>query len=113
LSAEEIWETFVSPRLDGYIGKHVFEVVCRQFVARALHPKLPFRAARIGSWWTEDAAEEIDVVAIDGKGAVLRGECKWGRLNRDDLTTLERRADLILPHLKGVRDVTLALFSAG
>lgn len=113
LSAEELWAAFVAPRLDEYIGKHVFEVVCRQFVATSGHARLPFRPARVGSWWTEDAADEIDVVALDGKGTVLLAECKWGSVGRDDLRTLERRADLIVPRLRNVRSVRLAVFSAG
>lgn len=113
LSADELWDTFIAPRLDGYIGEHVFEVVCRRFVADSLHPALPFRTARVGSWWTEDASDEVDVVALDGRGGVLFGECKWGSVARDDLQKLERRANLVLPHLEGVRTVALALFSAG
>ncbi|MDT8436636.1 MAG: ATP-binding protein [Gemmatimonadota bacterium] len=113
LSPEELWEAFIAPRLDGYIGEHVFEVVCRQFVADSIHPALPFRAARVGSWWTANGSDEIDVVALDGSGSVLLGECKWGSVARDDLQKLERQADLILPHLGGVRTVSLALFSAG
>jgi AAA+ ATPase superfamily predicted ATPase len=113
LSPDELWDTFIAPRLDDYIGKHVFEIVCRQFVASSLHPALPFRAARVGSWWTEDASDEVDVVAVDGRGSVLFGECKWGSVARDDLQKLEHRANLILPRLKGVRMVRLALFSAG
>jgi hypothetical protein len=113
LSAEELWDAFIEPRLDGYIGEHVFEVVCRQFVGNSSHPGLPFRAARIGSWWADDASNEVDVVAVDGRGGVLFGECKWGSVARDDLQKLERRSNLILPHLKGVRTVALALFSAG
>jgi AAA+ ATPase superfamily predicted ATPase len=113
LSPAELWSAFVGPRLDEYMGKHVFEVVCRQFVATSLHPSLPFRPARVGSWWTEDAAEEVHVVALDGKGGVLFGECKWGTVSREDLQKLERRANLLVPLLKGVRTVTLVLFSAG
>jgi hypothetical protein len=112
LSAEELWDAFIAPRLDGYIGEHVFEVVCRQFIASSLHPSLPFLASRVGSWWTEDASHEVDTVALGGRGGVLFGECKWGSVARDDLEKLERRANLILPHLEGVRTVTLALFSA-
>jgi uncharacterized protein len=113
LSAEELWDAFIGPRLDGYIGEHVFEAACRQFVGNACHPGLPFRPARVGSWWTEDASDEVDVVAVDGSGRVLLGECKWGSVAREDLQKLERRANLILPNLDGVRTVTLALFSAG
>lgn len=113
LSAEELWDAFIGPRLDGYIGEHVFEVACRQFVGSSRHPSLPFRAARVGSWWAEDASDEVDLVAVDGGGGVLFGECKWGSVARDDLQKLERRTNLILPNLKGVRTVKLALFSAG
>lgn len=111
LSPQELWDAFIASRLDGYIGEYVFEVVCRQFVASSLHPALPFRTARVGSWWMEDASEEVDVVALDGRGGVLFGECKWGSVGRDDLQKLERRANLILPHLKDIRTVTLALFT--
>jgi hypothetical protein len=85
----------------------------RRFVANSRHPGLPFRAARVGSWWAADASDEVDVVAVDGSGGVLFGECKWGSVAREDLQKLERRANLILPNLEGVRTVTLALFSAG
>jgi len=111
LSPQELWDAFIAPKLDEYIGRYVFEVVCRQFVAGSLHPALPFRAARVGSWWADDASEEVDVVALDGRGGVLFGECKWGSVGRDDFQKLERRANLILPLLKNVRTVTFALFT--
>jgi AAA+ ATPase superfamily predicted ATPase len=113
LTPAELWKAFVEPRLDMYIGKHVFELVCRQFVAAARHPALPLRPVRVGSWWSDDASEEVDVVAVDAKGTVLLGECKWGKVGRDDLRTLERRADLVVAQLKQVRSVKLALFSGG
>lgn len=67
----------MAPRLDNYIGKHVFEAVCRQFVAASRHERLPFRPYRIGSWWTRDGQDEIDVVALGVGGEVLLAECKW------------------------------------
>lgn len=113
LDPGELWRAFVEPRLDAYIGRHVFEVVCRQFVAAGRHPSLPLRPVRVGSWWSDDALNEVDVVAVDAEGAVLLGECKWGTVGRDDLRTLERRADLVVAQLKHVRSVKLALFSCG
>ncbi len=113
LSPEEMWATFIGPRFDEYVGRHVFERVCRQFVANGTHSALPFRPVRVGSWWADDASDELDVVALGANGEVLFGECKWGRVGRDDIALLEARADQVTPLLPGVREVKLALFSGG
>src|SRR5690606_27999485 len=75
---EDLWGRLVAPRLDEEHVAHVFEEACRQFVARGTHPSLPFRPIQVGSWWSADSTEEVDVVALDGQGGLLVGECKWG-----------------------------------
>jgi AAA+ ATPase superfamily predicted ATPase len=108
---EELWAAYIEPRLDQYMGG-VFKEACRTFVSHSRSPDLPFRPVQVGSWWTEDGQEEVDVVALGPQGEVLFGEAKWGQVSGRDLDTLQRRSELILPHLKGVRSVQYALFSS-
>jgi hypothetical protein len=92
---------------------HVFEEACRQFVARGAHPTLAFRPVQVGSWWSADSSEEVDVVALDGQGGLLVGECKWGRADSRDLDRLMRRGGLVVADAGAVDRVTTVLFSAG
>ncbi len=108
-----LWERLVAPQLDEEHVAHVFEEACRQFVARGMHPALPFRPVQVGSWWSADSSEEVDVVALDGQGGLLVGECKWGRVGSRDLDRLVRRGALVAAEAGGVERVTPILFSAG
>ena len=110
---EEVWQAFIEPGLNEYIGRYVFEEVCREFVRSSGHERLPFRPIRVGSWWTADAQDEIDIVALGLKGEVFLGECKWGSVGRDDVEKLMARVDRIVPQLPTVRSVQLGLFSGG
>jgi hypothetical protein len=65
----------------------------------------------VGSWWTGDGQEAVDVVALGADGEVLLGEAKWGQVSSTDLDTLLRRGEILVPKLGGVRSVTYALFS--
>jgi AAA+ ATPase superfamily predicted ATPase len=107
----ELWAAQVEPRLDEYMGE-VFEEACRTFVAHGRDPRLPFRPLQVGRWWTEDGQEEVDVVALGADGEVLFGEAKWGGVDERSLATLQRRGDLVVPELKGVRSIHYALFSS-
>lgn len=107
---DELWKSVVEPRLDEYMGP-LFEEMCRAFTGRSRSPKLPFRPVQVGSWWTEDGQEEVDVVALGPEGQVLLGECKWGKVGSHDLETLRRRGTRLVPDIKGAKDVTYALFS--
>jgi hypothetical protein len=66
---------------------------------------------RVGEWWDARSNEQIDLVALDGEGALLAAECKWGVATVDDLVQLERRARLLATELGGVRRTHVALFS--
>src|SRR5690606_17806187 len=73
-----LWEEAVEPRLDDHMGT-VFEAACRDFVGRAARGeagRLPFRPLRVGAWWDARRQEEVDVVALGGRGEVLVGEAK-------------------------------------
>ena len=108
----ELWTDHVSPRLDNEHTADVFEMSCREFVARGSHPGLPFSPVRVGRWWSSDSMEEVDVVALSAKGDLLVGECKWGSVNAHDLDKLKRRAGVLTRELGARGPVTLALFSA-
>lgn len=106
----ELWEHFIAPGLDDYMGP-VFESVCRTFVGRSQHPRLPFRPVRVGEWWSSDSAEQADVVALGRDGELLVGECKWGSITRTDVESLERRRDLLLEEVGKATAVHLAIFT--
>lgn len=89
----------------------VFESVCRTFVGRSRHPRLPFRPVRVGEWWSNDSTEQVDVVALGRDGELLVGECKWGSITRADVESLERRRDLLLEELGEVTSAHLAIFA--
>lgn len=110
LEARELWDHFVAPGLNDYMGP-VLESACRAFVGHAMHPRLPFRPVRIGEWWTDDSADQVDVVALGRAGEVLLGECKWGTITRADVAMLERRRDLVVREIGRVSRVYLAIFA--
>lgn len=110
---ERLWERLVAPRLDEAHVAHVFEEACRQFVARGTNPRLPFVPVQVGSWWSADSSEEVDVVALDGEGGLLVGECKWGRADARDLDRLIRRGELVAAEATDIGHVTPVLFTAG
>lgn len=107
---EDLWRAVVEPRMDGHMGD-IYEEACRSFVAYGRHPRMPFRPVQVGAWWTEDGQQEVDVVALGADGEVLLGEAKWGQVSSADLDTLQRRGEILIPQLSGVRSVTYALFS--
>jgi len=70
-----VWEEKIKPDFDSFVG-FIFEDICIQKL-KSLNKdnKLPFKAKNIGQWW--DEREEIDIVALDGKGSFMFCECKW------------------------------------
>jgi AAA+ ATPase superfamily predicted ATPase len=104
-----LWETMIVPKLDTYMGG-VFEQACRHAVRLGV-VKLPFAPVRVGEWWDSRSNEQIDLVALDGEGAVFVAECKWGKVTIQDLAVLERRATLLAAELDGIRRTHIALFS--
>jgi hypothetical protein len=104
-----LWEEAVVPGLDDYMGA-VFEEICRDFVRRS--DRLPFRPMRVGEWWDPGSSNQVDVVALGGKGLLLVGECKWGRVVGGDLALLRERAQLIAAELRNITRIHAVLFSA-
>ncbi|MDR1590210.1 MAG: ATP-binding protein [Oscillospiraceae bacterium] len=91
-------ESMVFPELSTYIGKPVFEDVCRQYIIRKNRERaLPFLATNFGSWWGADKRErtpsDIDAVADNRTlGDILMCECKW-RNEATDAGELRRLLD--------------------
>ncbi|MGH8301616.1 MAG: ATP-binding protein [Steroidobacteraceae bacterium] len=111
LAPAQLWTRHVATRLPEHMGA-MFEAVCRSFVASGAHPRLPFAPDRVGEWWTNDSAHQVDVVSLGPDGQVLLGECKWGPVSHHDLRLLKQRRDLITRELRGTRSIQLALFTA-
>ncbi len=104
---ERAWARHVQPGLGVHMGP-IFESACRAFLRNS--EALPFVPDRVGHWWNHDSSEEVDAVAI-GDGEILVAECKWGHVDAHDLTTLRRRARLVVEELGGDPIVHFALFT--
>ena len=73
--------------------------------------RLPFKAARIGAWWSR--TEEIDVVALsDDSTQVLAVECKWTQkpVGTNILDELKAKAQILTKEIS-VGQIHYALFS--
>ena len=94
----EVFEK-TSGMVETYMG-HVFEECSIQFLWREMsRGKNNFNT--IGRWWgtnqKERREEEIDILATDGKGGALFGECKWRntRTGNETLEDLIRKSELL------------------
>ena len=92
---DEIADSNVFPDINNYIGKYVFEEICRQYIVILnIRNQLPFLATDFGSWWGTDNIEkqqaDIDIVADNKfKKSILLGECKW-RNQIDDIMEIKK-----------------------
>lgn len=81
-----------------FIGLHVFEELCRQWVwAAAATGYLDFQPEEVGAYWGRHRGKgvQLDVVAVNPRQKrLLIGEAKWGRgdLSRRVLTDLQQRS---------------------
>lgn len=81
--------------ISNYIGKQVFEEICRQYIIRQNKLfKLPFVATSVGLWWGQDNQEkkqtDFDIIADNkSENKVLLGECKW-RNDFDEVKEIEK-----------------------
>ena len=84
--------------LRGFIGEHVFEELCREWVwAAAMAGELDFVPESVGSYWRRhrNKGVQLDVVAAAPREKkLLIGEAKWGRgtISRHILTDLIERS---------------------
>jgi AAA+ ATPase superfamily predicted ATPase len=93
----EIWNDEIKPRLDEFVARTTWEEVVIQCLwRRAASRSLPVRVLDIGRWW--DNEDEIDIVGLYDRRAVIVGECKWTGTPLDErvLETLQRKAEKLL-----------------
>jgi len=120
-SAEDVAEIAaeIAAAIDEYIGRYVFEGVCREWVwDAATRGALPagLRVRAVGTWWggRDGTRDEIDVVALTTSGeGILYGECKWSAapMDRRDLGGLRAAIDAARSDITPVDRPWRALFS--
>jgi AAA+ ATPase superfamily predicted ATPase len=104
--AEAYLAEIVMPQLDHYVSKGAWEHIAQEYVREQED------AAAVGSWWGQvptgdqrkTRSQEIDIVAIDHKGAVsATGTCKW---TSDVLPSSEEQLlTATEPYIPGAADV--------
>ena len=106
----------ISDELRSFLGEHVFEELCREWVwAAAMAGQLSFVPQFVGSYWRggKKTAVQLDVVAAAPREKrLLIGEAKWGRgkLSRTILTDLIQRSQR-MPQVAAGWSVEYLLFA--
>ncbi|CAN5620811.1 ATP-binding protein [soil metagenome] len=110
-----VFKRDVEPHFADYMGRHVFESVCAQWLWKRAATELGLMPTDLGRWWSRDGQTEIDLVApLDGSGTLF-GECKWSAnapVDTDVLVGLQRKV-VKLPEPKWLKDPRYVLFSLG
>ncbi len=104
----------VAPFLPGYMGWHVFEEICHQWLQRHARERLGLTIREMGRYWSRDGQVEIDVMAkMDD--TYLYGECKWSGsrpVGLDVYNSLQGKVAR-LPSAEMRREASFVLFSIG
>ena len=106
----------IEAELRPFLGEHVFEELCREWVwAAAMAGQLDFVPERVGSYWRTYRGKgvQLDVVAAAPRQKkLLIGEAKWGRdsLRRHLLTDLIQRSQR-MPQVAEGWTIQYALFA--
>ena len=74
-----VYAAQVAPYLADYMGWHVFEDICHQWLRRHAQERLGLVIQGAGRWWSRDGRVELDIMARLDKGEYLYGECKWSQ----------------------------------
>ena len=106
----------INAELRPFLGEHVFEELCREWVwAAAMAGELTFVPEVVGSYWSARRKQgvQLDVVAAAPREKKLFiGEAKWGRqlVGRSRLTDLVRRSQR-MPQAAAGWETQYALFA--
>lgn len=96
---EQVWQN-IRQHLPEFVGTHIFEELCREWVLREGDAgRLPFVPRRVGSFWG-GGKPQIDVMAINEDAhAILLGECKWlsEPMGRGIVVDFLERAQSVIP----------------
>jgi len=110
---QQAWQN-IQKHLPEFVGVHVFEELCREWVLRQGDAgQLPFVPRRVGSFWGA-GKPQIDVVAVnEDDHAILLGECKWTAdpIRRRVVEDFLQRAQQVIPSPADRWQATYALFS--
>ncbi|HKZ01399.1 MAG TPA: ATP-binding protein [Pyrinomonadaceae bacterium] len=110
---EQVWQN-IRQHLPEFVGTHIFEEICREWVLRQGDAgRLPFVPRRVGSDWGK-GKPQIDVMAVnEDDHAILLGERKWLNepIRRNVVTEFFARATRSIPAPPERWKVTYAFFS--
>lgn len=103
----------IAPRLSDYMGWHVFEEICHQWLQRHARERLGLVVQEAGRYWSRDNQVEIDIVARLESGAYLYSECKWSTTKLIGLSVYNALQGKIgrMPHQEMRQEPSLILFS--
>ncbi|RYF64699.1 MAG: ATP-binding protein, partial [Cytophagaceae bacterium] len=110
-----LYERQVEPFLPLYMGQHVFESICHQWLQRYAQSELNLTITDAGRWWSRDGQIEFDIVAKLDSGTYLFGECKWsgtGTIGTGVYTKLVAKVER-LPEARHRNAPAYVLFSVG
>ena len=110
-----VYAAHVAPFLADYMGWHVFEDICRQWLQRHAEAHLGLVIQGAGRWWSRDGRVELDIMARLDTGNYLYGECKWSQDRPVGLpvyTALQAKVAQ-MPQEEQRRDARFLLFSVG
>ncbi len=116
LGYQEAAANKIDAELRPFLGEHVFEALCREWVwIAAMNGQLPFIPEFVGSYWRTYRGKgvQLDVVAaLPREKKLFIGEAKWGRgtLSRRLLTDLIKRSQR-MPQVAEAWSVQYALFA--
>jgi AAA+ ATPase superfamily predicted ATPase len=111
---QQIYDDRIAPYLSDYMGWHVFEEICMQWLRRHAYDRLGLLIQDAARYWSRDSQLEINIMARTDKG-YLYGECKWsgGRpVGMDVYNTLQRKV-ASLPREDQRTGAYFVLFSTG
>ena len=113
---QEVAANKIYAELRPFLGEHVFEELCREWVwAAAMAEQLEFVPELVGSYWRTHRGKKVQldvVAAAPRQKRLLIGEAKWGRqkVGRHLLTDLIKRSQR-MPQVAAGWQTQYALFA--
>ena len=108
-----VYDERIAPQLPGYMGWHVFEEICHQWLQAHAYTRLGLTLRGAGRYWSRDGQIEIDVISPLANDTYLYGECKWSGAHPVGLSVYMALTGKVarLPRAEMQRDPTFVLFS--
>lgn len=105
----------IAPLLPGYLGWHVFEEICHQWLQAHARERLGLTLREAGRYWSRDGQIEIDVMGRLADDTYLYGECKWSGAHPVGLSVFTSLTNKVarLPRAEMQQRPTFVLFSTG